>query len=87
MVSTRLVPALALASMRPARCNPLGLAAVTWLDLWTRRITVGAKHAAVTFDRSKHGAAALAVIEILAGVGRHFFLFHMTAFGAGQRGV
>jgi hypothetical protein len=58
------------------------LAAIAQVNWWARRITVGAKHAAVTFEGAKHGIAGLAVIEILAGIGRHFFLLHMTAFGA-----
>ncbi|KJE34412.1 hypothetical protein UF64_15165 [Thalassospira sp. HJ] len=53
------------------------------LDRWAGDAAIGTENAAVTRFGSQNSAAALAVIEILAGVGRHGFGFDMPAFGAG----
>lgn len=47
--------------------------------------TVGAKHAAIPRLGFQQGAARFAVIEKLAGIGRHDFLFGMAAVRAGNR--
>ena len=51
----------------------------------TRHVTERAEHAAVAGLRSEHRSAALAVVEVLAGVGRHRFPLSMSARWAGDR--
>lgn len=50
---------------------------------WHR--AVGAEHAAVASERLKPRSAALAVVEELAGVGRHGLGSLVLALGTGQR--
>jgi hypothetical protein len=47
--------------------------------------TVGTKYAAIPWLGFKQGAAFFAVIEKLAGIGRHDFPFGMPALRAGNR--
>jgi superfamily I DNA/RNA helicase len=47
--------------------------------------TIGAKHAAIARKRLQSRAAAFAVIEELAGVGRHGLNRLLAAFRAGKR--
>jgi hypothetical protein len=44
----------------------------------TRHIAIRAEHAAVTRERLEDSAAALAIVEKLAGIGRHCFRFPMS---------
>lgn len=52
------------------------------LNGWAFNRTVRAKHAAITLLRFEQGAAGLAIIEKLAGIGRHGFRFGMPAVRA-----
>lgn len=47
--------------------------------------TVRAKHAAIAFFGFKQGSAGLAVIEKLAGIGRHGFRFGVSTVRTGNR--
>jgi hypothetical protein len=59
-------------------------AAVIALDRRTRDRAIGAKYATIASERLKPGPAALAVIEELAGIGRHRLDGPMAAFRAGD---
>lgn len=54
------------------------------LNWRTRFVAIGAKHAAIAFQRSQQHAAGLAFIEEPAGVGRHRFGLPMGAARTGQ---
>lgn len=54
------------------------------LDRWTRRGAVGAEYAAVASERLKPTSASLAVVEELAGVGRHVLCDAVAALGTSQ---
>jgi hypothetical protein len=62
------------------------IAAATHLYRWTRYRSVRTEHAAIARVRPKALATALAVIEKLASVRRHFFGGLMTALRAGDCG-
>jgi hypothetical protein len=66
--------------------DTIELAAFLALLPWrTRNRTVRAKHAAIACERLQSLAAALAVIEELAGVGRHGLNGLMAALRASKR--
>lgn len=54
------------------------------LDRRTLVRTVGAEHAAVARHGAQHRLAVLALVEPLAGVGRHRFLLRMAALRTGE---
>ena len=56
------------------------------LDWRARHRPVGAEHAAVASLRFEHRVAMLALVEPLAGVGRHGLRLDVTAGGARERG-
>jgi hypothetical protein len=53
----------------------------------TRHSSIRAEHAAIAFQGLQAFSAALAVVEELAGVGRHDLGGLMTALGAGDRRI
>jgi hypothetical protein len=55
------------------------------LDRRTGNRTIGAEHTAIAGERLQSFSAALAVIEELAGVGRHRLDRSMATFRAGKR--
>ena len=61
-----------------------GAAALLRLDRRAFYAAVAAENAAVAMPGLEHGSAALAVIEKLAGVGRHGFPAGETALGTGD---
>ncbi len=48
---------------------------------------MGAIHAAIAWQRAQHRVAMPAVMEILAGVGRHRLGRNAAALGTGQGGL
>ena len=72
-----------------------GLATARWsracragfLDRRAWHIAEGAEHAAVSVERPQQRAAVAAVIEVLAGVGRHSFRAETAAFRARDRAL
>ena len=56
------------------------------LDRRTGKRTIGAEHAAIAGERLQSLSAALAVIEELAGIGRHRLDGLVAAFGASECG-
>jgi hypothetical protein len=61
-------------------------AAAARLDRRATNATVGTEHATVAELRFQPGAAALAIVEELAGIDRHALGFPMAAAGTGQLG-
>jgi hypothetical protein len=57
------------------------------LNRWTRHIAKRAKYTTISIFRPEHFSAILALIEILAGFGRHFFFRPMPTIWASQRGI
>jgi hypothetical protein len=75
-----------LAPNTPVSLRPFLAAASARLDRRARDATVGTEHATVAQAGFEPHAAALAVIEKLAGIGRHAFGFLMAAARAGDLG-
>ena len=57
------------------------------LDGRARHRAIGTEHAAVPHLRAQRGAATLALVEELAGVGRHLFDLAVSAVRTGDFGV
>lgn len=57
------------------------------LDRWARHIAVRAEYAAVTRQGFEECVASFALVEPLAGIGRHGLKLDVAALGAGQRGL
>jgi hypothetical protein len=66
---------------------PRSAAAVIALDRRTRDRAVGTEHAAIAREGLEPFTTALAVIEELAGIGRHRLDSLIAAFGASQCGL
>ena len=60
--------------------------AMGFLNWRARHIAIRAEDAAISLERAKHLTAMPAIVEELAGVGRHGLGRHSAAFRAGQRG-